>query len=823
MAEEKSLWGNPMPISSAEEALLRDASILGKIKSPKEVRVRKAGISKRLPWAERERAIGERVRAILGKHEADTDTIYDLGEYERYVRAGIAKGAIFVDTETNNSLDPITCKLMGLCLWAEGEKQAYVPVNHVNPETGERLPSQLTEAQLKPMLEELQASGCRIVYHNATFDMRVIQCQVGIELRCDWDTMIAAAMIDENEEQSLKSQYARHIDPSHGKYDIEDLFEHERYENFKPELFALYAATDPMMTGRLYRWQEEVLNRPENAGVLKCYREIELPCIPVVKDMELRGVGVDRGYMERLKSKYHRILDEYQPQIDAELEKIRHSIDEWRSSEDGRKPARGASGKAKCELLEDPVNIESPAQLAIVLYDVLKLPPVSKDKPRSVDKNAVAMLLEKHDVPLLKVISERKKFKTLVQNFIDKIPEMINPKDGRVHCSFRQMGTATGRFSCSDPNLQQVPSRNHEIRLMFEATPGYVMIGSDFSGQEPRLLAQYTQDEHMMKAFRDGLDLYAFIGTKVYHNQYKDNLEFNPDTGERQEEGANRRSKCKIVQLAISYGMTVQSLAQSIKSSVPEAQKVLDSFYDGFPAIRKWKDATIAECHKNGYVEDWAGRRRRLADVSLPKYSVRSARTDFNPFLGCGDREIGEKEKAKWLARLAKCRGFSDSRNVIDEALSSGVRIESNVSRINAAERQCVNARVQGGAASMTKRAMAIIANDPEMRRLGFRLLIQVHDELIGEAPERNAKEAADRLTYLMSHCMDGIFNVPFKCDADVSKHWYWNVYSASLRDELSKMVRKGVPEAEARERIVREHDESTPEQVRRALDGDAE
>lgn len=357
---------------------------------------------------------------------------------------------------------------------------------------------------------------------------------------------------------------------------------------------------------------------------------------------------------------------------------------------------------------------------------------------------------------------------------------------------------------------------------MFEASPGYVLIGSDFSAQEPRILAYYTQDEHMMDAFRRGRDLYATIGTKVYHNAYEDNLEFNPKTGERQEEGAKRRSKCKVVQLAISYGMTVASLAKSIKSSVKDAQAVLDSFYDGFPAVKRWKDDTIASCHRKGYVEDWAGRRRRLPDITLPKYGIEDAKAKrFNPFLGSRPRGLDPKEREAWEAKLAKAKSRANALKVIDEAESKGVAITSNVSKINAAERQCVNSRVQGGAASMTKRAMAMIANDPELNRLRFRLLIQVHDEVIGEAPEENAKEAADRLTCVMAHCMDGIFNVPFKCDADVSRHWYWNVYSATLRDEFAKMLKEGKPKEEALAELEAEHDESTPEYVKKALDED--
>lgn len=822
MADENAIWGDALPLTSAEEALLRDGELIGKIRSPKRIASHK---SKKEDWSDKEREIEEKVNGVLGHYCDATETIFDLAEYEKYIDRAIASGIVAIDTETNNSLDPITCKLMGLCLYANGLKQAYVPINHVNPKTGERLSSQLSESDIKPALERLVSSKAKLIFHNASFDIRVIQCQVGVELRCDWDTSIAAHMLDENESASLKMQYFLHVSPEDGKYDIEELFEGEEYAKFKPTLFALYASTDAYKTLRLYEWQKAQMMLPENSGVLSCYLNIEIPCIKVAKDMELAGIAVDSDYMARLARKYHRLLDEYQPKVDAELEKLKPLIDDWRIK-GGAEPVELGKTKTKSECLSDPVNVESPAQLAILVYDVLGIPPVNKNKPRSMDKNTIPMLLEKHDIPLLGILFERKQFKTLVQNFIDKLPGMVNPKDGRMHCSFNQLGTVTGRFSCSNPNLQQIPSKNHEIRLMFEASPGCVLIGSDFSAQEPRLLSYYSQDEHMIKAFKDGKDLYATIGTKVYHNRYEDNLEFNPKTGKRQEEGAKRRSKCKQVMLAISYGMTVPSLAKRINSSVEEAQEVLDSFYDGFPAVRKWREQTIESCHRLGYVSDWAGRERRLPDIFLPKFSVsrlpdKSRKPFFNPFLGCASDGGGNVDSAyahELISRMEKAKGYAERSAIEREAKSKGYKIESNVSKINSAERQCVNSRVQGGAASITKKAMAIIANDPEMKRLGFRLLLQVHDELIGEAPVENADAAAGRLTYLMSHCMDGKFNVPFKCDADVSKHWYQNVYDNMLKDEYNSLVAKGLGKSNALKAIISEHDESLPEYIERLL-----
>ena len=842
-----SLWGDEYLEASEEEQKLKDSAILKKIKNPKEIK-KENKVSSSLSFADRMIVIRSKVIDILGKHKEDTILITTKDELKDYIDAAIINGIIAIDTETNNSLDPITCKLMGPCICTYGRKQAYIPINHVNYVTKERLPNQLTEEDIKEQFSRLVKNKTKIIFHNASFDIRVIQCTCGIELPCYWDTLIASQILNENEGASLKEQYMLHVDPNHGKYDIESLFEGEKYEYIDPALFALYAATDAMMTLKLYDYQLKEFSKPENANIFDLYITKEIPDVPVVKDMELTGIEVDIPYAKRLSKKYHKILDQYEIPLQAELLKLKPAIDAWRKTDaanwkpktycdketelsakkDPKKwekliksyPESDSQGRYKCgksknEQLEDPISVASATQLAILLYDVLGVPVFNKKKPRSVDKNTLPIIAEECDIPLVDIILEQKAFKTLVNNFIDKIPSLVNPKTGRIHCNFNQVGTVTGRFSCSEPNLQQIPSKNHEVRLMFKARDGYVLVGSDFSQQEPRLLANYAQDEYMIGAYKNNKDLYATIASRVYHNNYEDNLEFNPTTGQRSEDGANRRSSCKSLLLGIMYGMSTQAIANKLKCSVEEAQGIVDSFYNGFPKVRKWTDETIANAKQTGYVEDWAGRRRRLTDITLPEYEVvltEAGKDTFNPFLWCEDKPLDDKITERYLKQLHKMRNPKDELSKIRKlAKEEGIDIISNEYDIARNTRQCVNARIQGGAATMTKVAMIKIYNDEELNRLEFKLLIGVHDELIGECPEENAEAVAERLSYVMRTCIEDKCNVPFKCDASIVKRWYEDVYQSTLIKEMKDMM-KTMSREEAFDKLAEEHIENPKE-----------
>lgn len=211
--------------------------------------------SKKLTIHERLKVIRDRVIKVLGKQIKNTVVIRTFDDFSAYIDKAIAYGSIAIDTETNNSLDPVTCQLMGPCLYVPGERQAYIPLNHVDPDTEERLSWQLTEEDCKQQFQRLIDNNVKVIMHNGKFDYEVIKCTCGIEVPPYWDTMIAARLLDENEQAGLKYQYVTKIDPTQEKYDIEKLFENVQYSLVDPELFSLYASHDAYMTYQLYVYQ----------------------------------------------------------------------------------------------------------------------------------------------------------------------------------------------------------------------------------------------------------------------------------------------------------------------------------------------------------------------------------------------------------------------------------------------------------------------------------------------------------------------------------------------------------------------------------------
>lgn len=829
MSEQISLWGDDFNIEMPKSDTKK---LIEKVKNPKVVKtltIDKALKSKTVSLEDKLSLIEAEVDRILGKYKSDTVVIKTKESLIEYIDKAIDNGEIAIDTETNNSLDPLTCKLMGPCIYTPGMKNAYIPINHIDLFTRERLDWQLTEDDIKEQFDRL--SNTNIIMHNGKFDYEVLKCTCGLVTKCYWDTMIAARLLNENERAGLKEQYRAKIDPTQEKYDIEKLFGSVEYAVVNPDLFALYSATDPYMTYKLYEWQKKQFENPEMSKLYSLFMDIEMPIMEVSAEMELTGVCIDKEYSERLSLKYNNKLDEIDKRISEELDNYKPLIDEWRLSEDANfKPktidkTTGKQkidpkgnlmfGKSKNEQLKDPIEITSPTQLAILLYDIIKVGVIDKSSPRGTGEDIIKQI----DIPLCKLILERRSLAVLINTFIDKLPNCVNERDGRLHGHFNQLGTDTGRFSSTEPNLQNIPSGEHSIRLMFTASPGYIMVGSDFSSQEPRLMAEYSQDKFLLDSLAEGKDPYATIATGVYKNNYEDNLEHYPD-GSLYPEGSKRRKSVKGLLLGILYGMGVQSIAEMLKTSKDEAQEILDDFYNGFPGIKIWMDKTLTDAKENGYVEDFWGRRRRLTDIMIPDYTVERKRkdnyTDFNPILGCkGYVGKDDDELIKYFReKIDKLNGYDKNsyEKIKQEADSKGIYINNNIAFKRRAERQCVNARIQGGAATMTKKAMLAVYNDEEMRRLGFKLLIAVHDELIGECPIENADAVKERLSYLMINSAKPTVNVQMKCDAEEFSSWYYDVYSVDIKEEYEEL-KKSNPD-NAFDLLVEEHIEFTKERL---------
>lgn len=811
-----SLWGEEF---SVKETPQDTKKIIDKINNPKlvEVSIEKRLNKKSISISEKLSLIYSEVNRILGHYKEDTQVIKTREEFHNYITDSINNGIIAIDTETNNSLDPITCKIMGLCIYTPNRKNAYIPINHVELNTRKRLEWQLTEQDIKEELERIKS--LTILMHNGKFDYQVLKCTCGIECIPTWDTMIAFRLLDENEKSvKLKDQYIAKIDSSQEKYSIEHLFNGVEYAIVDPSIFALYAATDSFMTFKLYEWQKKRFEIAEHRKLYNLFKNIEMPIVQVAAEMELVGVEVDKEYAKRLSDKYHKLSSDMDANIYAEINKYSDVIAKWRLSPEANvhevKSVNGAPPrpqKSKNEQLQDPILLSSTQQLAILLYDILKVPVVDKKQPRGTGED----ILKKIDNPICKLILEKRGVEKLISTYIDTLPNMVSKKDNRLHGHYNQLGTDTGRFSSTEPNLQNIPSHNKEIRMMFKASEGHSFVSADYSQQEPRLLSAYSKDEAMIQAYKDNKDLYAMIASKIYHNNYEDNKEFYPD-GTKNDAGAKRRSDTKQCLLGIMYGLGASSLAEKIKSTTSEAQKIIDDFYAGFPSVKKWMSDTDANAKKYGYVEDFWGRRRRLPDIQREKYELSDGvkKTNFNPILftkGIINEDNPKIKKYKQLLDGAK--SFKEVTSIKQQAEADGITVKDNSGFISRAERQCVNARVQGGAASMTKIAMRKIFDNQELRNLGFKLVLQIHDEVIGEVPNENAERASELLSDIMKNAVADTIVTPFKCDAEIAPCWYYNDYKAHLKDEYNNLLKTSTPK-DALYKIVHLHSECTNEQI---------
>lgn len=818
-----SLWGDEFEVPSAKKEVKKVAKKVSSPKDPK-VETRKAMKSKTVSTFDKLQLIYEEVNRVLGGYTSNTKVITSKDELSQYIDEAIRNGIIAIDTETNNSLEPLTCLLMGACIYTPGQLSAYIPVHHTHPDTDILIENQLTERDIKEQFDRL--SNTKILMHNGKFDYEVIKCTCNCVLNIYWDTEIAARILDENELAGLKKQYILHIDSTQEKYDIEHLFQGIPYAYVKPEIFALYAATDAYITYRLYEWQKEQFNKPGNEKLFDLFMNVEMPVVPVCAEMELYGIEIDKEYAKRLSNKYHKKVDEVNAKIDAELSKYSDKISAWRLTKEANYKERNSKPnktgeftykKSKNEQLENPPQLNSPTQLAILLYDILGTPAQDKKSPRGTGEE----ILQKINLPICDLILEKRGLEKLIGTYIDKIPECVNSKDNRLHAHFNQLGAGTGRFSSSNPNLQNIPSHVKEIRLMFRASDGDVFVGADFSQQEPRLLSAYSNDDTMIDAYKQNKDLYATIAAGVYKNDYWDNMEHRQD-GSPNPEGKKRRSNCKSLLLGIMYGRGAPSIAEQIHSTVEEAQQIINDFYKQFPKVKEWTEKTEKDAKVTGYVEDLWGRRRRLPDILLPKYTVKSTKTstEFNPIL----YTLGKVNNSSaalvesYKKKLSKVKSRNDYQKIQQEAERDSIYIVDNGAFISQAERQCVNARIQGGAASMTKVCMRKVFDDEELNRLGAKLVLQIHDEVIVECPKQNAEAVMSRLTYVMKTSVADKVQVPFKCDGYIVNCWYEDDFGDILKQELQKLIASGTSKEESFSKLLKEHSELTSEQLTQLL-----
>jgi DNA polymerase-1 len=695
----------------------------------------------------------------LKHHKEDYELIRDKQSLHEYIDLCIKHGECAIDTETTG-LNPLLVDIVGVCLYTKGKKAVYIPINHKSHITNVRTSNQLNE---KDVAEELKRFDGKWIMHNSKYDIRVIRHCLNLNLKCYWDTMLAGYCIDENESHRLKDLHLKYCDSKDTEsLTFDKLFNGIRFDYVPIKVAYLYAAGDAIKTFELYEYQKTILNRRTLAGPYNVFRNIEMPLVEVVADMEDRGVCLDFEICDKLLEKYTNIRKERLEQANNAISMYKEQIDEYKMKNPNNK-------------LSDPISLSSPTQLSILFYDILKLESPDKKSPRGTGEEILKHFAKGKEKNLCEAILGMRNVDKLLNTYIQKMPN-IALKDGRIHASFNQYGAKTGRFSSSDPNLQNIPSHNKEIRQMFKAQDGYILLGADYSQQEPMVTSYLSKDKKMQDAFIHGKDIYSTIASLAFNKSYEDCLEFRPD-GTTNVPGKERRTQAKSIVLGVLYGRQIPSIAEQLGVSTKQAQVIYDKVLSAFTGLANFIDESQDMARKYGYVTTAWGRRRHLTDMQLEPYEFKYSgnRVSFDPldFNNDCSNEVPERIKKEYTDRLKKSFGWQNKNKIIQEAYQLGIKIKDNGGFISQAERQCVNARVQGSAADMAKLAMISINNDEKMKELGFHLLIQVHDEVIGECPEENAKECAERLSYLMRTAPSHLIKLPFKCDVDFTYNWY--------------------------------------------------
>lgn len=711
------------------------------------------------------------VQQKLGKYESSYAVIRTEQELQTYIDACIKNQEVALDTETTG-LNPMQDKIAGVCLYTPGQKGVYIPINHESYVTGQKLKNQILPVDVARALIQLRSANVKFIMHNAKFDIRVIEHQLGVKLSCYFDTLLASQLLNENEPHGLKALHQKYVLNGVGDaWSFGALFKDIQFTKIPIDTAYLYAARDPHITYELYKFQlpyltvgtEECVEQ-ELEGVSSVFWNIEMPFLDVCIEMEDNGISFDMNYQQELHEKYNKLKDEkYEAYLDC-LKEYQPKIDEYNLSQTNSK-------------LSDPINISSPTQLAILFYDILGVGEIDRKSPRGTGED----ILKKMNLPICNAILEYRGVDKLINTYVDKLPNTINPNTERIHAVFNQYGAKTGRLSSENPNMQNIPSHNKDIRKLFVSRPAYVMMSSDYSQQEPRAMAALCGDEGMLQAYREGKDLYAQIASVSFHRKYEDCLEFYLDengkkTDKTNKEGKEYRSRAKSILLGVLYGRGIASIAEQLNCTTQEAQAIKDSVFKGFPAIKRFEEDTLRMAEEKGYVTTFWGRKRRLPEMQLPTYEYEyiAGHGDADPLSFDNSVEnlsVPLELQQKYDRMLSGAR-FGQKRKIFEKINAEGVKVIDNEMKIADATRQCVNARIQGSAADLSKLAGIKMYQNERLRELGFKLLIPIHDEFLAECPEENAKECKE----LFSKCMCDAavdLGIPISCDVTVTKQWY--------------------------------------------------
>lgn len=570
-----------------------------------------------------------------------------------------------LDTETTGGM-AMQDSLVGISVATTKDHTYYLPLAHIH---GQQVDKAQALTALKGILE---SSKHGIIMHNAKFDEIILQ-KAGLKLKkVTFDTLLAANLLrKEWEKINLKQLSLTYLNEPMQKFKDVIGKKYKTFAEVPIEDGAGYAAHDALQTLKLkHLFEKELKKEPV---LEKIFYEIEMPFAQVLTDMELKGICLDAEKIQATMKL-----------VDHDLVKIESKIHSFVKT-----------------LRDEQINLNSPRQVETLLFDDLGLPVVKKsDKgQRSTDQEVLQELSVQHPIPAL--ILKYRELTKLKSTYLEPLPGFINPETGRIHTSFSQTLVATGRLSSSEPNLQNIPTKEGygmQIRDAFYAPQGKVLLSADYSQIELRIMAFLTQDATLLDVFKHGRDIHAETAAQLF------GVSVDAVTHEQRQLG-------KRINFSIIYGMTPYGLSKDLGISMSDAKTYIQRYFERYPGVLAWMEATVNASIERGYTQTWLGRRRYV-------------------------KELHERNKALF---------------------EQGKRV-------------AINTPVQGTAAELMKLAMIKIHSLFENRKNDAAMLLQIHDEIIIEVDH----QALDQVEKIVKKTMENIvdWNVPLTVSLRSGKSW---------------------------------------------------
>lgn len=501
----------------------------------------------------------------------DYETILTAEQWQLWQDKIVKKGLVSFDTETT-SLDPLQAKLVGVSFAVDEGDAAYLPLGHHYLDVPEQLPFEQTLAELKAILENEQI---KIIGQNLKYDLKVLR-NYDIEIKnIYFDTMLASYVLEAGHgRHDLDSMADRHLGIKTIKYEEvagkgakQLCFSEVPVETASP-----YAAEDADIAWQLYILFAEMFAK--EPGLESLFRSQELPILTILADMECHGVLIDSAELNQQSVQLAQDIDGFE--------------------------------KKAYELAGTEFNLSSPKQLQTILFETMELPVVKKTPKGQPSTNEEVLQELANDYELPKVLLEYRHLTKLKSTYTDKLPQMVNAKTGRVHTSYHQAVAITGRLSSSDPNLQNIPIKSAQgrmIRKAFIAPKDSVIIAADYSQIELRIMAHLSSDKGLVDAFNHNADIHTATASEVFGVP-------------REEVTKEQRRNAKAVNFGLIYGMSAFGLARQLGIERKLAAEYIDTYFERYPGVKTYMESTREKAAEQGFVETLFGRRLYLPEIN---------------------------------------------------------------------------------------------------------------------------------------------------------------------------------------------------------------